>query len=182
MKLILPVPLAPKPIAVLLFFQLYVAPATGPDNVILFVDSAQITRLVTAVTLGIGFTLIVNVSVAPEHVNPPDVNVGVTTIVAVIGAFVVLVAVKLAMLPGSAETGAHPQQLAVLGGASQKEWSGGSTHNPANGGFPGRTFPAWAWYERDTSASPPPKVIFIVSILPFGFAARQSHSHRSCHI
>ncbi|WP_445780251.1 hypothetical protein [Shewanella sp.] len=71
------------------------------------------------------------------------------------------------------ETGARLPPLAGPGGAFLMGGSGGSTDNPADGGCPGRTSPAWAWYERDTSASPPPKVIAIGGILPLGIAARQ---------
>jgi hypothetical protein len=59
--------------------------------------------------------------------------------------------------------------------------SGGSTYNPAYGGFPGRTFPILTLYELETSASLSPKVICIVNILPLSIAERQCHFHRSSH-
>jgi len=49
--------------------------------------------------LGEGFTVIVNVIGAPEQVVPKLVYLGVTVIVAVIGALVVLVAVKEGIFP-----------------------------------------------------------------------------------
>jgi hypothetical protein len=52
---ILPVPLAPKPMAVLLFVQLKVVPGTGPERVIANVTIAvQKRRSETALVVGIG--------------------------------------------------------------------------------------------------------------------------------
>ena len=48
---------------------------------------------------GFGFAVIVNVWAVPVHVTPPFVYDGVTVIVAVMGAFVPLVTVKVAILP-----------------------------------------------------------------------------------
>ena len=46
------------------------------------------------VTTPVGFTVIVKVLVGPTHEEPPLANVGVTTMVPVIGAVPVLVAVN----------------------------------------------------------------------------------------
>ena len=75
-------------------------PATGPLIVTAVVDAPlQTVWLAIGVTDGVGFTVIVNVTDAPVQVVPPLVYVGVTVIVAVTGAVVALVAVKLAILP-----------------------------------------------------------------------------------
>jgi hypothetical protein len=96
----LPVPDAASPMLVLLFVQLYTVPAALPVKVIAAVGAPLHTAwLATAVTVGTGFTVIVNVIASPVHVTPALVYVGVTTIVAVTGAPVAFVAVKLAMLP-----------------------------------------------------------------------------------
>jgi hypothetical protein len=55
--------------------------------------------LATGFTVTDGFTVIVNVIDVPAQLPPALVYVGVTIIVAVIGAVVVLVAMKDAMLP-----------------------------------------------------------------------------------
>ena len=97
---ILPVPLAARPIAVLLFVQLNVVPATAPAKVIaVVVAPLHSVWLATAFTVGVGLTVIVNVIGAPVQVTPPFVNVGVTVIVATCGVVPGFVAVKLAMLP-----------------------------------------------------------------------------------
>ena len=41
------------------------------------------------------------------------------------------------------------------------------------------TFPVWAWYVKDTSASLPPKFMFLLNILPLGIAVWQLRFHRS---
>ena len=97
---ILPVPVAASPILVLLFVQLYTVPAALPVKVTAAVGwPLHNVWLATALTVGIGFTVIVKVIVAPVQVTPALVYVGVTIIVAVTGAPVALVAVKDAMLP-----------------------------------------------------------------------------------
>lgn len=59
----------------------------------------QTITLEGAVTIGVGFTVIVNVFEDPIQVTPLIVLVGVTVIVAVIGAFEEFVAVKTGILP-----------------------------------------------------------------------------------
>ena len=93
---ILPVPDAPSPIVVLLFVQVYTVLATGPLMVTAAVAApAHSVWLAIAFTAGVGFTVIVKLTAVP----PQPVDVGVTVIVAVIGAVVLLVAVKDGMLP-----------------------------------------------------------------------------------
>jgi hypothetical protein len=97
-----PVPLAAKPIDVVLFVQLYtiVPPVVGLENVTPVVGAPlHTTWLATAVTVAVGFTVIVNVLDVPAHVTPALVYEGVTVIVAVTGAVVVLIPVKLVMFP-----------------------------------------------------------------------------------
>ena len=55
--------------------------------------------MATAFTVGVGFTVIVNVIGVPVQVVPPLVNVGVTVIVAVTATAVAFVPMKLAILP-----------------------------------------------------------------------------------
>lgn len=52
-----------------------------------------------ALTTGVGFTVMVNTIGVPVQLTPPEVNTGVTVMLATTGALVVLVAVKLAILP-----------------------------------------------------------------------------------
>ena len=95
--LILPVPLAASPIAVLELVQVNTVPAVAPEKVIaVVVPPSQSAWLAMAFTVGVGFTVIVNVM--PEPVQPLAV-VGVTVIVAVIGAAVLFIAMKLGILP-----------------------------------------------------------------------------------
>ena len=61
-------------------------------------------------TIGVGFTVMVNVIGVPVQVTPALVNCGVTVIVATSGALVALVALNAAMSPVPA--GASP--IAVL--------------------------------------------------------------------
>jgi hypothetical protein len=93
---IFPLPLATKPIEVLLFVQLKIEPVTDPVNVIAFVV-APLHRIWLAgcTTLGVGFTVIVNVLGAPGQ---PDAE-GVTVIVAVTGVLLLLMAVKAGIFP-----------------------------------------------------------------------------------
>ncbi len=97
-KFRLPVPLAPRPMAVLLFVQLYTVPATVPVKVCVTVAPAHTVWLAGWFTVGIGFTVIVNVIGVPGQVIVL-VKLGVTVIVAVCGTLVALMAVKLAILP-----------------------------------------------------------------------------------
>ena len=68
---ILPVPLAARPIVVLLFVQLYTVPATAPVK---FTAAVAVllhtTWLATAFTVGIGLTVMVNVCGVPVQVPP----------------------------------------------------------------------------------------------------------------
>lgn len=93
---IFPMPEAPRPIVVLLFVQVYTVPATGPLMVTAAVLApAHTDWFAIAFTPGVGFTVIVKLTDPPPQ---PDA-VGVTVMVAVIGALVVLVAVKAGILP-----------------------------------------------------------------------------------
>lgn len=104
---ILPMPDAPKPIVVLLFVQVYTVPTTGPARVTAAVVApAHKVWLAIAFTDGVGLTVIVKLTGEP----PQPVDDGVTVIVAVIGALVALVAVKLGILP----VPAAPRPMAVL--------------------------------------------------------------------
>lgn len=69
-KFRLPVPLAARPMAVLLLVQLYTVPATGPLKVWVTVDPAQTVWLATGLTDGIGLTVMVNVIGVPGQVTP----------------------------------------------------------------------------------------------------------------
>ncbi len=69
-KFRLPVPLAPRPMAVLVLVQLYTVPATGPVKVCVTVTPAHTTWLAGGFTLGIGFTVMVNVIGVPGQVTP----------------------------------------------------------------------------------------------------------------
>jgi len=94
---ILPAPLAARPMPVLLFVQLNTVPGTVPVNVTAVVDAPlQTDWLATAATVAVGLTVIVKLTGTPAQAPGA---VGVTVIVALIGAVVAFVAVKLAMLP-----------------------------------------------------------------------------------
>ena len=95
---ILPIPLAPKPIVVLLFVQVNTTPAVGLVKFTGAVAApAHSVWLATASTVAVGFTVIVKLVDVPMQVPPGPP--GVTVIVPVIGAAVALVAVKLGILP-----------------------------------------------------------------------------------
>jgi hypothetical protein len=65
----LPVPLAARPIAVLLLVQLYTVPVTAPLKVTADVDALlHTTSLLTAFTVGVGFTVYVKVVGVPVQV------------------------------------------------------------------------------------------------------------------
>jgi hypothetical protein len=81
-ELILPVPDAPSPIAVLLFVHAYVVPVKLLVNAGTFMVVAGHTAiLLNCVTVGVGYIVTVKLIVLPTH---PFVDVGVTTIVPVI--------------------------------------------------------------------------------------------------
>ena len=89
---ILPLPLAPRPIAVLLLVQLYDVPV--PLNVTAVVDVLLHTLwFPTAVTVGVGFTVIVKVCAVPTQ----PLAVGVTVNIPLIALAPVFVAVNEAI-------------------------------------------------------------------------------------
>ena len=94
----LPVPFAPSPIAVLVLVQVKLPPA-GVLTKLLASTVALLHTIVSAgtSTVGVGFTVMVKLDGVPAQ----PLTVGVTVIVAVMGAVVVLVAVKLGILPVS---------------------------------------------------------------------------------
>jgi hypothetical protein len=59
----------------------------------------QTTWLLTTLTVAVGLTVKVKVPAAPIQVVPPLVSEGVTVMVALMGAVVVLLTVKAAILP-----------------------------------------------------------------------------------
>ena len=69
----LPAPLAPRPMAVLLLVQLNTVPGTAPVKVLVTKDPAQTVSFVTAFTVGIGLTVMVNVMGVPVQVTLPPV-------------------------------------------------------------------------------------------------------------
>ena len=79
---ILPVPLAAKPIAGLLFTQLYVAPATAPVKLTGVVGwPAQTVWLAMAFTTAVGLTVMLNVIGIPTQFDVPFTNEGVTVMI-----------------------------------------------------------------------------------------------------
>ena len=69
---ILPVPDAARPIVVLLLVQLYTVPATAPLKLTAAVfDPLHNTCGNTAFTVGIGFTVMLNVCDVPVQLPPP---------------------------------------------------------------------------------------------------------------
>lgn len=89
---IFPLPLAGSPMDGLLLVQLKIVPGTAPEKFTAVVDELRQTDwLDTLFTVGIGFTVIVNVAGAPVA--------GVTVIVATAAVVPVLIAVKGAILP-----------------------------------------------------------------------------------
>ena len=101
MKLaILPVPLAARPIDGWVLTQLYVEPAGLPEKVTGAVAvPAHTSWLPTPFTIPDGFTVIVNVTGVPGQLRPLAVLTGVTVIVAVTGAVVLLVAMNEPIFP-----------------------------------------------------------------------------------
>jgi hypothetical protein len=93
---IFPLPLAAKPMDVLLFVQLKVEPLMVPVKFIAFVVAPlHKAWLAGCTTLGVGLTVMVNVCGAPGQ---PAAD-GVTVIVAITAALVILIAVNVGMLP-----------------------------------------------------------------------------------
>jgi hypothetical protein len=91
-----PKPLAGKPIDVLLLTQLKLVPTTDPVKFIIPVAAVlQNVLFGGGNTLGIGFTVIVNILGVPGQIPLK----GVTVIVAVTGALPVLMAVKAGISP-----------------------------------------------------------------------------------
>lgn len=96
----LPVPLPANPIAELLLVQLKTVPLTAPLKLTGPVAlPAQAVWFEIAATVGRGLTLIVKVVGVPVQVTPLVVRTGVTVMVEVIAALVVLLAMKEAILP-----------------------------------------------------------------------------------
>lgn len=93
---IFPEPLAGKPIAGLLFVHVYVVPFTDPVNDIALVGAPlQKLRFAGCTTVGVGFTVIVNVTGGPIQFAAH----GVTVIVAIAGVSAVLTAANDSILP-----------------------------------------------------------------------------------
>jgi len=110
---ILPIPLAPSPMAGLSFTQLKTVPGTNPEKVTSEVEEpTQITCPITLSTVGMGLTVMVNKVGVPVQVTPELVKEGVTVMVAVTGALVVLLAVKAAMSPEP--VAASPMEISEL--------------------------------------------------------------------
>ena len=99
---IFPVPLAAKPMDVVLLTQLKL---TDPPVALVVKLTAVVAAplhnvwLLTAFTLAVGITVMVNVVDGPAQLTPPLVKVGVTVIVAVTGAVPLFTAVKAAIFP-----------------------------------------------------------------------------------
>ena len=70
---IFPVPEPANPIAVLLLLQSYVVPDTAEPDSIIVVEELPLHNVILAgsVTVGVGFTVIVNVRDVPEQLCPP---------------------------------------------------------------------------------------------------------------
>jgi hypothetical protein len=91
-----PFPEAPNPMDGLLFVQAKEVPVTGPPKFTAVVGAPLHTVwLGTAFTVGVGFTVMVNDVGVPGH----PLAMGVTVMVAVMGADVALVALKEAIFP-----------------------------------------------------------------------------------
>jgi hypothetical protein len=93
---ILPVPLAGRPIEVLVLVQVKELPLTDPVNVMVFVAAPlHTTWFAGGTTFAFGVTVIVNVFAVPGQL----VAEGVTVIVAVTGVLPGLIAVKAGIFP-----------------------------------------------------------------------------------
>ena len=90
-----PLPVAAKPIDVLSFVQSKVVPPTLPVNGIVPLKAPlHLTRLVIGLTVGVGFTVMVNVLNEPGQLFAD----GVTVMVPTIGVIPVFIAVKEGMV------------------------------------------------------------------------------------
>ena len=99
-ELILPFPLAGKPMEGLELVQAKEVPATEPVNAIDEVaPPLHVTWFATLFIVGVGFTVMVKLTVDPSHVTPPLVANGVTAMTASIAEVPELVAVKVAISP-----------------------------------------------------------------------------------
>ena len=97
---ILPLPEAPRPIAVLLFVQLKVVPATGLLKFAAAVNEPLHTVWsAIALTVPVGLTVIVKLTATPVQLTPPLLKLGVTVIVATCGTDVLFIAIKAPILP-----------------------------------------------------------------------------------
>ncbi len=97
---ILPVPLPVSPIEVFEFVHVYTVPGTLPLKVIAPVLAPlHTTWLETVFTTGLGFTVMVKLTVDPEQLVPELLDEGVTLMVATTGDEPVLVDVKVPMFP-----------------------------------------------------------------------------------
>ena len=106
---IFPVPLAARPIDVLLFVQLKTVPLTAPLKLTaLLAAPLHKAWLAGCITSGVGLTVIVKFCEAPGH---PFAN-GETVIVAVTGALVKFVAVNAGILP--LPLAARPMEVLLL--------------------------------------------------------------------
>jgi len=95
---ILPVPAPRRPMLVLLLAQVYVVPAPVLPVIVTAVVVVPLHTVWFAIafTVGVGFTVMVNVIGTPGQ---PVADDGVTVMVAVTGAPVMFVAMKLGILP-----------------------------------------------------------------------------------
>ncbi len=108
-----PLPLAPRPIAVLLLLHSYVV--LPPLRSVVKVNAGtaallQCTWSAGSSTCADGLTVIVKVCAGPVQLSPPLLKVGVTVMVALIGAVPPLVAVKA----GSGPLPPAPRPIEVL--------------------------------------------------------------------
>ena len=69
-KDILPVPLAPNPIAVFVFVQLYTVPVTAPVKLAMVLAPIHTVWFACATTVGVGLTVMVNVVGVPTQLTP----------------------------------------------------------------------------------------------------------------
>lgn len=93
--MLFPVPLNPRPIVPFELAQVYSVPLKFDEKLRAEVGvPAHIVSSLKGFITGVGSTTMLKVSETPVHVLPANVKLGVTIISAVIGALVVLVALK----------------------------------------------------------------------------------------